>query len=109
MDIFLLALFYYSVEMRTSPSVLGSWDATVKNYNTCCDNRQIFELYSWSPGLQGFIGQNLNKTCHMLNGNKKSLGYKISVWNCGRGLLSHRVKQSDKMTDIKLFIQQHNP
>ena len=45
----------------------------------------------------------------MLNENKKSLGYKISVWNCGRGLLSHRAEQSDKMTDIKLFIQQHNP
>ena len=52
--------------MKTSPNVFGSCDATITNYSILSDKMQILEINSWNPGLQGFIGQNVNKTCHML-------------------------------------------
>ena len=62
------------------------------------------------PGyLHGFHYLNVNKISHILNGNKRSLGYKIAAWNCGRGLVSKSGTETGKLTDIKLFIQQHNP
>ena len=66
-------------------------------------------LTNWQPGLMGFPGTNLNKVCHMVNGNRRALGYKISSWNCGRGLMSRNNASSDKLLDIKLFIEKHKP
>ena len=60
-------------------------------------------------GISGFPGMNSNKVCHMINGNRRSLGYKISSWNCGRGLMSGNNTFSDKLLDIKLFIQNNKP
>ena len=40
----------------------------------------------WQQGLKGFPGVNSNKMCHMTNGNRRKLGYKLSSWNCGRGV-----------------------
>ena len=45
----------------------------------------------------------------MVNGNRRALGYKISSWNCGRGLMSGNNACSDKRLDIKLFIENQKP
>ena len=45
----------------------------------------------------------------MVNGNRKVSGYKIAGWNCGRGLMSRNGKKTDKIVDIKLFIEQNRP
>ena len=46
---------------------------------------------------------------HSLNGNRKT-GYKIASWNCNRGLIINNVEsESDKLVDIKLFIEKHKP
>ena len=45
----------------------------------------------------------------MVNGNRKVPGYKIAGWNCGRGLMSRNGKKTDKIVDIKLFIEQNKP
>ena len=57
----------------------------------------------WQQGLKGFPGVNSNKTCHMTNGNRRNLGYKLSSWNCGRGLMSRNESVSDKLLDIKII------
>ena len=46
-----------------------------------------------------FIGQNINKQAHILNGNIRSFSYKNDLkycyWNCDRGFLS-----KEKIEDI---------
>ena len=59
--------------------------------------------------LSGFQGINHNKICKIINGNRRSIGYQISSWNCGRGLMSSTGSVSDKLLDIKLFIQKNKP
>ena len=51
-----------------------------------------------------------NQLQHSLLGNKRQLGYKLASWNCNRGLV-HRVDgmDSDKLVDIKLFIEKNKP
>ena len=82
-----------------------------KNYltggNSVCDRAASPTL--WKLGLQGFESQKSNKTCHCVNGNRKNPGYKIAGWNCGRGLMSRNEKKTDKIVDIKLFIEKNNP
>ena len=56
----------------------------------------------WQPGLQGSCAGLTNKVCHLLNGNRQKSGLKLCSWNCGRAL-------TDKMIDIKLFVQNHKP
>ena len=66
-----------------------------------------------------FLQQNLNQPCcmrwnitglstnklqSMINGNRRSLGYKLVVWNCGGGLLGS-VGPTNKLEDIKEFIK----
>ena len=51
----------------------------------------------------------LNKLEHSLHGNR-NIGYKIASWNCNRGLISNNIEtESDKLVDIKLFIEKHKP
>ena len=50
----------------------------------------------------------VNKLEHSLHGNRK-IGYKIASWNCNRGLISNSERESDKMVDIKMFIEKHKP
>ena len=56
----------------------------------------------WQCGLRGLAAGLTNKACHSLSGNRKQQGLVISYWNCGRAI-------SDKLTDIKLFIEEHKP
>ena len=48
-----------------------------------------------------------NGLVHALNGNRR-IGYKVAVWNCRRGLLTHGGAPSTKVTDIQLYIQKHH-
>ena len=43
--------------------------------------QKVFTLYSWSQS-----GPSINKIQKIINGNRRSIGYKLAVWNCGRGL-----------------------
>ena len=78
---------------------------------TLLSESQVCEVSTatWHWGLKGFEQQKLNNTCHMVNGNRKVPGYKIAGWNCGRGLMSRNGKKTDKIADIKLFIEQNKP
>ena len=43
----------------------------------------------------------------MINGNRRSVGYKLAVWNCGWGLVKEGF--SSKLAEIKQFVIQKKP
>ena len=67
-------------------------------------SRNDFKLFEWQQGLGGVSATETNKLCHIKYGNK-NIGYDLAAWNCGRGLLTKSNHESDKLIDIKLFIQ----
>ena len=72
----------------TQPSNISSTTSTI-SWSYCCQT---------------------NALQHSLNGNKRRLGYKLASWNCNRGLVKHvDGMDSDKLVDIKLFINEHKP
>ena len=58
---------------------------------------------SWSHCIK------TNALCHNLFGNKRRLSYKLALWNCRKGLLGDSNFDSNKLIEIKQFIQKHNP
>ena len=50
-----------------------------------------------------------NQLTHSLTGNKRRLGYKLSIWNCRRKLINQCNKDTNKLTDIKSFIEKNRP
>ena len=56
----------------------------------------------------GTTGLSNNKLQCIINGNRRTIGYKFAVWNCERGLLGGKGPTS-KLQDIKLFIQKKKP
>ena len=44
----------------------------------------------------------------MIIGNRRTIGYKLSVWNCNRGLLLEG-GHSNKLDEIKIFIEKNKP
>ena len=53
------------------------------------------------------LGCSENKLQKIINGNRRAIGYKLAVWNCGRGLVQDGF--SNKLSDIKLFIGSKKP
>ena len=53
-------------------------------------------------------GKMANKLQHIISGNRRRLGYKLALWNCGRGLINSDGGTS-KFQDVKLFIQNKKP
>ena len=49
---------------------------------------------------------NQNQLQHSIQGNRRSIGYKLALWNCGRGLLT---ENENKIIDIKRYIEQNKP
>ena len=44
----------------------------------------------------------------MVNGNRRNLGYKFSVWNCGRGLVQEG-GESTKLNEVRHFLSTKKP
>ena len=57
---------------------------------------------SWS-----YSNISISKLVQILTGNKGH-SYNIGMWNCRRGLLSRENIASEKITDVKLLLQQHD-
>ena len=78
---------------------------------TRIDQLKIFIWFFILPAVLSWAYScSTNKVMHSLDGNRK-LGYKIASWNCNRGLLKtgSDVLNSDKLVDVKMFIQEHRP
>ena len=54
------------------------------------------------------LGLSVNKLQKIINGNRRSVGYKLAVWNCGRGLIKEG-GFSVKLLEIKQFIEAKKP
>ena len=57
------------------------------------------KLYSWAQS-----GLSINKFQKIINGNRRSIGYKLAVWNCGRGLVQEgsSIKLREIIATLKL-------
>ena len=71
-------------------------------YHSCIVGSESTQQSEWQCGLRGLAAGLTNKTCHTISGNRKQQGLVISSWNCGRAIFN-------KVTDIKLFIEEHKP
>ena len=70
----------------------------------------VSESSTWSSTnifSRAKLGVSVNKIQKIVNGNRRSIGYKLAVWNCGRGLLNETF--SSKLLEIKQFIQTNKP
>ena len=45
-------------------------------------NNEDIIFYSWAQS-----GLSVNKTQKIINGNRRAVGYRLALWNCGRGLI----------------------
>ena len=52
-------------------------------------------------------GLSVNKMVKIINGNKQQKGYKLALWNCGRGLL--QCDGPGKLAEVKQFIESKRP
>ena len=52
-------------------------------------------------------GISINKLVKIINGNRKKKGYRLALWNCGRGLLQNY--GSGKLDEIRQFIESKHP
>ena len=52
-------------------------------------------------------GLSVNKMVKIINGNKHQKGYKLALWNCGRGLL--QCDGLGKLAEVKQFIESKRP
>ena len=50
-----------------------------------------------------------NSISHALFGNRRRLGYKLSIWNCRKGLISNRDFDTPTVVDIKRFVEKNRP
>ena len=66
------------------------------------NNEKFTSIFCWAQaGLQ------TNKIQKIINGNRRSQGYKLAVWNCGRGLVQEDF--SIKFNEIKKFVESKKP
>ena len=59
-------------------------------------------FYSWDQS-----GLSINKMLKIINGNRRSVGYRLAVWNCGRGLVQEGF--STKFQEVKHFLRSKKP
>ena len=87
----------YKTELlyKISSSTYHSHESTITAVHT--------SSHSWS-----YLGMSINKLQCIINGNRRALGYKLAVWNCGRGLVSGDSAGS-KFQDIKLNFRAKSP
>ena len=60
--------------------------------------REVTKFYSWAQS-----GLSINKFQKIIIGNRRSVGYKLAVWNCGRGLVQEGF--SVKFHEVKHFLR----
>ena len=52
-------------------------------------------------------GLSINKIQKIINGNRRTIGYKLAAWNCSRGLIQDGF--SGKLWEIKQFVETKKP
>ena len=76
--------------------------SSVKYFREVGINNYASFILSWPH-----LGMTVNKLQKMYNGNRRAVGYKFAVWNCGRGLVQDVF--STKLEEVKQFITKNKP
>ena len=61
-----------------------------------------YNKVSWA-----YFGLSVNKLQKIINGNRRNVGYKLALWNYGRGLVKEGFLT--KLCEIKQFIEEKKP
>ena len=82
-----------------------------ENINSGCTNNKLtmdenMITFSNQSNSNFFwmTSKQINKACHILEGNKRNPGYKYFSWNCDRAFLS-----GNKLEDLKCYAFRHKP
>ena len=78
------------------------------NLEKCCvkmDSLKMMNQNSFICWSQH--GLSINKIQKMINGNRRTIGYKLAAWNCSRGLIQDGF--SVKLLEIKQFVETKKP
>ena len=67
-----------------------------------CRVKNALYVFSWAQS-----GLLINKIQKIINGNRRSVGYRLAVWNCGRGLIQEGF--SVKLNEVKHFLRSKKP
>ena len=65
-------------------------------------------LWSMAPLSWSYSSSSTNPLCHALFGNRK-LGYKVAFWNCRKKLINETPNDTNKLVDIKNFLNEKKP
>ena len=84
---------------KSLPGPYCSINAIIRVSENCLEENL---LYHWAQS-----GLSINKFQKMINGNRRSVGYKLAVWNCGRGLVQEGF--SVKFHEVKQFLETKHP
>ena len=61
-------------------------------------------VQAYTGGISWYYSADNNKICHIINGNRRNLGYKYFMWNCDRGVL-----KENKIEDVRIFAERKSP
>ena len=74
-------------------SVLYSQDKLSLHYG----HNPVDQSEKYPLGIKGPFPSQVNKTCHILYGNRRNIGYNYLTWNCDKGFISQ-----NKLDDVKV-------
>ena len=108
---FLLVVLILFIELQAA-----SIDQKSKKFHRASETSVSSFKYFREVGLNNYdsfiscwphLGMTVNKIQKMYNGNRRAVGYKFAVWNCGRGLVQDVF--STKLLEVKQFIAKNKP
>ena len=119
--------FFLNQFMKSKRKEINGWDFFIgmgfylvifilisgygENINSGCTNNKLtmdenMITFSNQSNSNFFwmTSKQINKACHILEGNKRNPGYKYFSWNCDRAFLS-----GNKLEDLKCYAFRHKP
>ena len=101
-------LFLLTFSALTLPALyLLNLHAPENHHLVTPTTRESFSPVSTNVFSRARLGKSINKIQKIINGNRRTTGFKFAVWNCGRGLVQETF--SYKLHEVKQFIISKKP
>ena len=91
---------WYSKKLKT-------FDEKIQFGQILCDEDRILIPRNLTSCKWSLPGLDINKILKIIHGIGRQTGYKIAVWNCGRGLFADW--NQSKLNEIQQFIKNKRP
>ena len=104
--VYILTDMYKTIFVRYSKK-LRTFDEKNQFGQILCDEDRILMLRNLTSCKWSLPGLDINKILKIIHGNGRQTGYKIAVWNCGRGLFADW--NQSKLNEIQQFIENKRP